>query len=132
MLNGNDQRTLNFTEELQELSKIGNQPTPKTFGAILLNNERYELPNKEFFDRLKLNDTKKASPLDIQVSGNHYKQMKIQPVEFITVNNIPFIEGCVIKYICRHSLKNGLYDLKKAKHFIDLLIELKYKGESVE
>ena len=28
-----------------------------------------------------------------QVGGNHYKNMKIQPIEFIYENNIPYIEG---------------------------------------
>ena len=41
------------------------------------------------------------SALDVQVGGGHYKKMKIQPIEFIVKNNIPFIEGCIIKYICR-------------------------------
>lgn len=63
---------------------------------------------------------------DLQEGGNHYKQFVIQPVEFIHKNNIPFIEGNVIKYILRHRDKNGLEDLKKAKHYIDLLIEHEY------
>ena len=67
--------------------------------------------------------------LDKQVAGDHYKQMKIQPVEFIHTNNIPYLEGNVIKYICRHRNKNGLADLEKAKHYIELLIELEYQGE---
>lgn len=66
------------------------------------------------------------NPLSVQEGGGHYKSMKIQPVEFIHANNIPFIEGAVIKYLCRHKNKNGVEDLKKAKHFIDLLIELEY------
>lgn len=67
--------------------------------------------------------------LDKQVAGNHYKQMKIQPVEFIHANNISYLEGNVIKYICRHRNKNGVDDLLKAKHYIELLIELEYQGE---
>ena len=66
------------------------------------------------------------SALDTQVSGNHYK-MPIQPVEFIHKNNIPYIEGNVIKYLCRWRNKNGLDDLKKARHYIDLLIEMESK-----
>lgn len=68
------------------------------------------------------------SALDTQVAGNHYKNMKIQPVEFIHANGIPFIEGCVIKYLARWRNKNGIDDLKKARHFIDLLIELEEKN----
>jgi hypothetical protein len=65
-----------------------------------------------------------TNPLDVQVDGDHYKTMKIQPVEFIHGNNIPYLEGNVIKYVSRWRSKNGVADLRKAKHYIDLLIEL--------
>ncbi|WP_461522158.1 DUF3310 domain-containing protein [Porticoccus sp.] len=67
-----------------------------------------------------------TSPLKEQVGGAHYAAMKIQPVEFITANQIPFIEGCVIKYVCRHRAKNGKQDIEKAIHFLKLLLELEY------
>jgi len=63
------------------------------------------------------------SALDTQVGGGHYKNMKIQPVEFIHVNGIGFLEGCVIKRVCRYRDKNGVEDLKKAQHELQLLIE---------
>ena len=69
------------------------------------------------------------NPLDKQVGGNHYKDLKIQPIEFIHANNIPFCEANAIKYLCRWRNKNGIEDLKKAKHYIDLLIELESKYE---
>lgn len=65
-----------------------------------------------------------SNPLEKQVGGNHYKGFVIQPVEFIYKNNIPFVEGSIIKYVCRHREKNGIEDLKKARHFLDILIEL--------
>jgi len=68
-----------------------------------------------------------SSALEKQVSGSHYKDFPIQPVEFIHKNNIPYIEGNVIKYISRWRDKGGLADLEKAKHYIDLLIELESK-----
>lgn len=67
------------------------------------------------------------SALEKQVSGSHYKDFPIQPVEFIHRNSIPYIEGNVIKYISRWRDKGGLADLEKAKHYIDLLIELESK-----
>lgn len=66
------------------------------------------------------------NPLDHQESGQHYKTMKIQPAEFCHANQIPFIEGSVIKYVCRHSRKNGAEDIKKAIHFLEILLELEY------
>ncbi|WP_109798698.1 DUF3310 domain-containing protein [Novosphingobium meiothermophilum] len=71
---------------------------------------------------VSLNEIRSA--LDVQISGDHYKNRKIQPVEFIHANNLPFIEGCVVKYVTRWREKGGVPDLLKAKHYIELLIEL--------
>lgn len=68
------------------------------------------------------------SALNSQQGGSHYKDMLIQPVEFIVKNDIAFLEANVIKYVCRHRSKNGLEDLKKAEHYIQLAKEL-YYGE---
>lgn len=66
------------------------------------------------------------SALQHQEGGGHYKGMKIQPVEYIHANDLGFCEGAIIKYVSRHKSKNGKEDLLKAKHFIDLLIQLEY------
>jgi len=58
-----------------------------------------------------------------QVGGNHYKNYKIQPAEFIIKNNIGFCEGNIIKYVLRFKEKGGVQDLEKAKHYIELLID---------
>lgn len=62
--------------------------------------------------------------LDTQVGGDHYKKLKIQPVEYIVANNIGYLEGNVIKYVTRWRDKGGVRDLEKAKHYIDMLMEL--------
>ena len=59
-----------------------------------------------------------------QIGGNHYKEFKIQPIQFITKNKLSFIQGCIIKYICRFEKKNGIEDLEKIKHYCDLQIEM--------
>mgnify|MGYP003651706892 CR=1 FL=1 len=64
------------------------------------------------------------SPLSKQVGGDHYKNLVIQPFEFIERNGIGFAAGNIIKYVCRYKTKNGIEDLKKARHYIDLLIDL--------
>jgi hypothetical protein len=64
--------------------------------------------------------------LEKQEGGSHYKHFAIQPIEFIFKNNIGFIEGNVIKYVCRHKDKNGKQDILKAIHYLEMLIELKY------
>lgn len=66
-----------------------------------------------------------TSALDKEVGGSHYR-MAIQPIEFIQKNHIPFIEGNVIKYVCRHRSKNGKEDIEKAIHYLELLKELEY------
>lgn len=68
----------------------------------------------------------KISALSIQEGGSHYKDFPIQPVEYITQNSIPYLEGNVIKYVSRHSNKNGLEDIKKAIHYLQLIAELQY------
>lgn len=65
--------------------------------------------------------------LSTQEGGDHYKKMVIQPVEYIHANGIGFIEGSVIKYVSRWRDKGGVQDLKKARHFLDLLMELEAK-----
>ena len=65
------------------------------------------------------------SALDRQTGGNHYKNMIIQPAEYAEKNGLSLLEGNVVKYISRWKLKGApLADLLKAKHCIDLLIEL--------
>ena len=73
---------------------------------------------------------KVETALNTQIGGEHYKKHAIQPVEFITKNKLGFLEGCVIKCICRYEDKNGREDLEKIKHEIDLLIELKYGSQA--
>jgi hypothetical protein len=68
--------------------------------------------------------TATTGALNVQVGGDHYKKMKIQPIEYIHANNLPFIEGNIVKYITRWREKNGLKDLEKVKHYVDLLIDL--------
>lgn len=63
--------------------------------------------------------------LNKQVGGNHYKHYKMQPGVFCEINNIPFMEGSIIKYACRWRDKNGVEDLKKIIHYAEMLIELR-------
>jgi hypothetical protein len=64
------------------------------------------------------------SALDKQVSGNHYKDKGIQPIIYIHANNLGFCEGNVVKYVTRWREKGGVADLRKAIHYIELLIQL--------
>ena len=68
-----------------------------------------------------------SSPLEVQIGGCHYKKGSIQPVEYSYANDLPFIEGCIVKYITRWREKGGIQDLEKVKHYVDLLIHLESK-----
>ena len=61
---------------------------------------------------------------DIQIAGDHYKSRAIQPWDYIAANNIGFFEGNAIKYLTRWRDKGGVEDLRKARHYIDKLIEM--------
>lgn len=61
-----------------------------------------------------------------QVGGTHYKDMAIQPVEYIHKNGLSFLEGNIVKYITRHKTKGGRADVEKALHYCELLLQLEY------
>ena len=64
-----------------------------------------------------------------QVGGDHYKQYAIQPAQFALANGLDYAQSNAIKYIVRHKDKNGVQDLDKAVHYIELLKQYYYKGE---
>ena len=66
---------------------------------------------------------------DKQVGGDHYKQYAIQPAQFALANNLDYAQSNAIKYIVRHKDKNGVQDLDKAIHYVELLKAHHYKGE---
>ena len=65
-----------------------------------------------------------TSALNKQVGGAHYRDKFIQPIIYIHANDLGFCEGNVVKYVTRWRDKNGIADLEKAKHYLELLIEL--------
>ena len=72
--------------------------------------------------------TGKQSALNKQVSGNHYKDKGIQPIVYIHANDLGFCAGNVVKYVTRYKTKGGAADIKKAIHYLELLLELEYKN----
>jgi len=79
------------------------------------------MTSKNMFDKL--------FPQDRQVGGNHYKDFRIQPYEFISKNNLSFFQGNVVKYVCRYLSKNKIEDLQKIIHYCELEI-LKLKDDN--
>ena len=75
------------------------------------------------------------SALDVQVGGAHYKGKAIQPVEYISANDLNFLEGCIVKRITRWRNKPAekrFEDLEKIKHEVDLLIEMETRYKKHE
>ena len=87
--------------------------------------------SKENYQYLEGNELRKPSkifdeswdePLTAQVAGDHYKNLAIQPVEYIIANNLSYLQGSVIKYTTRYKSKGGVEDLNKAIHFLQMMI----------
>ena len=70
------------------------------------------------------------SALDVQVGGDHYKSLAIQPMEYSMANGLDACQHTAIKYITRFRDKGGIIDLEKAKHCIDMLIEFERRKEA--
>ncbi len=54
----------------------------------------------------------------------HYKDKPMQPWDYIIANNLNYLEGNIVKYVSRWRQKGGVEDLRKAKHYLEKLIEV--------
>ena len=72
---------------------------------------------------------KKQSVLDIQHGGSHYKDKGIQPIEYITANDLGFCEGNIVKYASRHQEKNGAEDIRKVIHYAQFILKFQYNED---
>lgn len=61
-----------------------------------------------------------------QVGGSHYKNLAIQPAQYMHENKIDYLAGNAIKYLTRYKSKNGAEDIKKAKHYCEMILEMEY------
>ena len=84
---------------------------------------------KEDKRNMEIKMLKGSKATKVQVGGNHYKDFKIMPIEYISKNNLDFLEGNIVKYVSRHRNKNGAEDIKKIIHYAELILELEY-GEN--
>jgi len=84
-------------------------------------------------DRVEAVETKiiNQGPFKTQVGGSHYRDNFpfCQPSEFFARNKIPFIPANVCKYVLRHAQKGGIEDLKKAKHYLEMIAWAEYGEE---
>ena len=66
----------------------------------------------------------KEGALAEQIGGNHYKGLKIEPVELWAALDLNAFQGSIVKYVMRYKDKNGKQDLLKAKHYIEYIKQL--------
>lgn len=66
------------------------------------------------------------SALQTQQGGSHYKDLAIQPIQYIHANGLDFFQGNMLKYLTRHKAKNGADDLRKVIHYAQLALEMQY------
>lgn len=121
---GEHPEELNFIDAvgLSRAFKWGNTPQGHDFWAGVCYGERTKRPEEH-------DPVNTPSALDVQEGGIHYKTLPIQPVVYIQENKIPYMEGNVIKYVTRWRDKGGIEDLKKAKHYLEMLIEYEQNKE---
>lgn len=75
-------------------------------------------------------EIKARSALSTQPGGDHYRKHAIQPVEYIVANGISFLAGNIVKYATRYKDKGGAEDIRKIKHYCDLILEFEYKEKT--
>ena len=109
-----------------EPQRLEEKPKPAVpIGAITIPEHRAS--KEDYFDTEKIVLPESGESVwDTQVGGAHYKNFAIQPTEYCIKNNLGFAEGCVIKYVTRHALKNGKEDIEKAIHYLQMILEEKY------
>lgn len=74
-------------------------------------------------------DLEKWKPMNVQIGGNHYKKLKIQPMRYSMENKLDPLQHTIVKYVTRFRDKGGVQDLEKAKHCLDMLIQYELTGE---
>lgn len=69
-------------------------------------------------------ETNQHTAFSEQVGGSHYKAMPFQPIKLISMLELDFFQGNVVKYVSRYKLKDGVRDLEKAKHYCRMAMEM--------
>lgn len=106
----------------KRISEGDKSSAPRDWFESVLDNpeERYKSLNYLF------RKERMSNPMEKQVGGNHYKNMKIQTATFCMENELDYCQSNIVKYTCRHEAKGGVEDLDKAIHYLELLKEIKY------
>lgn len=104
-----------YTESLFEplIDLDGNKVRAYDWVLYDLSNKWYEkVSEKEFVETCRIID--------------HYEVLPVQPVDYIHKNSLDFFEGNVVKYVSRHKIKDGAKDIKKAIHYLEMILKYRY------
>ena len=101
--NGNDQKNI---EEIQERVRMSQKQ--KAHWNSYVSGKLEERPTLE---------------KEEITSPNHYRNGKVEPLDYIIANELDFLEGNIVKYITRYTYKGGVNDLLKARTYLEKLIE---------
>ncbi len=86
-------------------------------------------PSQSLNDQYAEIEKVRQSAWQKQEGGSHYKNLKIQPMQYALENKLDYAQANVVKYVTRHKEKNGKEDLLKAIHNLELMIEFYYGDE---
>lgn len=86
---------------------------------------RTQYPGAELGCPVPLNQ-RIGNPSANQVGGDHYRKYNIQPIEYVLANSMGYLPGCALKYITRYKDKGGAEDIRKAIHYLKLILEFEY------
>lgn len=82
---------------------------------------------------LKRLEEEEKKKVDMVNSPAHYNEANIETIDIIqSVTGDGFetyLQGNILKYICRYKYKNGVEDLEKARWYLNRLIETKVGEE---
>ena len=92
--------------------------------------EELEVSYKGVLDTSDMDAQQSSSPMNQKINPTHYKQGKIEVIDFIIDQKMDYLTANVQKYISRWRFKDGVCDLKKARWFLDKLIEQEEGGGS--
>ena len=97
----------------------------KTFEECIFDLKRfYDLCHSGYYSiPMKVKNEMSKKTLKTQIGGSHYKHFSPEPMEWFWNLNVPFTYGNMLKYVLRYPFKNGLEDLKKAKHCLEYALE---------
>ena len=91
--------------------------------------EKLEVSYRGVLDTSGMDAQQSSSPpVNQEINPAHYKQGKIEVIDFIIDQKMDYLTANVQKYISRWRFKDGVCDLKKAKWFLDKLIEQEEGG----